>query len=395
MRTIACVCVVAVGLSSVNRQSESSRLVITDALNAYDRGQFAQVFDAISLNGAVDANLYSRFAQDAERWIATGPTEASERRILVAASVAVEIAHRLRSQPPVRAAQYLVWASLLMRRRAPAVPTEIERLWYLASMAGMEELSEPWALTIGHVSGDSDLERERRRLGEGGHLRFALQRFPTEPRFLLARVEASELREPGRALVPSYIAFLRGRARAQTSVDLHSSAEWAAAGLKLQATQALSTISRIPDFVVEYRALQVHVSLRAEVELRVGCLESIQGNVSQALDSLGRVPTLTNEVFLKYLSAYLMGRTYQNLGNSHAAIASFEQAANLVPNARAAATQLAAELFLSDRFVDRERAFLLLQASYGDSAVDDPWRSYEHGDARLWPLYMAQLRQAF
>jgi hypothetical protein len=82
------------------------------------------------------------------------------------------------------------------------------------------------------------------------------------------------------------------------------------------------------------------------------------------------------------------------MGNYAAAVDALEHAAALAPNARAAATHLAAELLLSDRASDRDRAYPLLQAAYSDTAPDDPWRLYLRGDARLWATHMARLRQA-
>ena len=99
-------------------------------------------------------------------------------------------------------------------------------------------------------------------------------------------------------------------------------------------------------------------------------------------------------MYLRYLSQYFIGDTLQAMGDHAGALDAFERAAQMMPRVRSAATQVAAELLLVGRVADRDRAYELLQAAYAADAPDDPWRLYSHGDARLWPTYMAQLRQA-
>jgi tetratricopeptide (TPR) repeat protein len=117
-------------------------------------------------------------------------------------------------------------------------------------------------------------------------------------------------------------------------------------------------------------------------------------NWSAALGHLQSVATVTNDAYLRYLSQYFIGRTFHEMGNAASAVQAFERAVAIVPSARAASTHLAVELFLSDRAADRDRAYPLLQAAYADTALDDPWRLYLHGDAWLWPSYMTKLREA-
>jgi tetratricopeptide (TPR) repeat protein len=304
------------------------------------------------------------------------------RRTLVAASVALEMAHLLRDQPYERAGRYLVWASLLMRKNAAATRSATERLWYLASMAGMEELDSPWVLVTGSRTGIA------RALGPGGHLAVALQRFPDESRFQLARV-ASEWRLARSDLVPSYLAF----ARAHATTFIPEDGSWEAIA-RNEALGTLARLAQVPDVKKDFEALGQSEAIGADVELYVGYLESVAMNWLSALDHLRRVPALTREPYLLYLSHYFTGRTHQHMNERLAAMDAFERAVQVVPNGRSAATQLAVELLLSGRASDRDRAYALLEGAHSEFAPDDPWRLFFRGDARLWPSYMAQLRQA-
>jgi tetratricopeptide (TPR) repeat protein len=165
-------------------------------------------------------------------------------------------------------------------------------------------------------------------------------------------------------------------------------------GLLHQSRLIEQQLSSVPDLKRRYETLAEHVDLRAEVTLRVGFLDSITMNWPGALDSLGRVPQLTDDPYLLYLSQYLIGSTHQRMRDANGAITAFERALTIVPNARSGATSLAALLLLSDRAADRERASALLAMAYSDQAPEDPWRLYGRGDARLWSAHAAVLRKA-
>ena len=315
--------------------------------------------------------------------------------MIVAASVALEIAHLLRDRPADWAGRYLVWASKLMRQTPSPTPTAAERGWYLASVAGTEELDEPQALTWGDASGSAVLEPLRRSIGDGGQLAAALRRFPDEPRFLLARVVAMEWRlRDGWELAPSYIELARTNAALRVPTDPRSDDDITLVEIQRTAARTMRALATIPDVVREYQALAVHEGLRAEIELHVGGLESRAMRGPKALDHLRRVPALTEEPYLLYLSQLLIGRTLHNMGDTAGAVSALERAVAIVPNARAAVTWLAAELLMSQNATDRDRAYPLLAGAYLAGTSVDPWRLYLHGDARLWPTYMAQLRKA-
>lgn len=372
----------------------TQRLAVTDALLLYDSGSYSKFFSALNSNGAVDRHLFEQFEKDASRWVKESAA-LRERRTIIAAAVALELAHLLRDKPADWAGRYLVWASKLVRQDPPQIPSAAERLWYLASVAGMEELDQPSALAWGRESGSSVLNFMSRSLGDGGQVAIALRRFPDEPRFHLARVALMEWRLWDLwGHTPSYIELARTNVGLRVPTDPRSDDDITLQMIRDTAAVTVRALAGISETIREFQALATHEAMRAEIELHVGGLESRAMRWSTALDHLRRVPDLTNEPYLLHLSQLLIGRTLHNMGDNAGAAAAFERAVRIVPNARAATTWLAAELLMSENSTDRDRAYPLLQGAYSGEGSDDPWRLYLHGDARLWSSYMAQLRQA-
>ena len=188
-------------------------------------------------------NFFKTFEKQANGWIKEAGAS-RERRAIVAASVALELAHLLRDDPPDWAGQYLLWASLAMRQSSARTPNEEERLWHLACVAGMEELDQPWVLTAGDESPSSTFAPLGRAIGKGGELAIATRRFPDEPRFRLARAAFLESTLTRFDLTPDYLES-RASARGQNASrrlgveePSHGSSESGMAGPRLSVEAA-------------------------------------------------------------------------------------------------------------------------------------------------------------
>jgi len=374
--------------------SATQSLAVTEALQLYERGSYPEFFSSVTALGAVDRHLFEVFEKDANRWVKE-PGAGNHRRALVAASVALEIAHLLREKPADWAGRYLVWASKLVRQSPPTTPSTAERFWYLACVAGMEELNDSGALAWGHSTGSTVLGQMSRSLGDGGQLALALRRFPEEPRFLIARVVSMEWRlRDDWGFAPSFLELSRINAALRVPTDPRSDDDITMQEVQRTAATTMRALAEIPDVISQFQALAGYESLRAEIDLHVGGLESRLMRTSSALERLRRVRTQTTEPFLLYLSEFLIGRTLHNIGDHAAAAVAFERAVAIVPNSRSATTWLAAELLMSDNPTERDRAYPLLRGAYHREPTPDPWRLYLRGDARLWTTYMAQLRNA-
>jgi len=367
--------------------------VFQQALELYDRGLYDSFTSLVS--SALNTTAFDEFDHQAKRWISETEHESESewRRTIVAAAVALEVAHVLREEPADRAGRYLAWASAIMRRSRPTAASDTERLWYLAAIAGMEELDEPWVLTAGATEASPSLGSLSRSIGKGGQLQIAVARFPEEPRFRLAEAEFAEIGVPFFAFTPSFRRFAEAHAKDHVRED----GPWEELGplfLRNQAATLLADALKLSEARRAFLGIQDSPGLRPEVELHLGYLESGAMNWASALQHFARVNELTDDPYLLYLSYYFVGLTRHRMTDHAAAAAAFQRALNTVPRARSAATQLAAELLLSDRADDFDRAYAVLQSAYTPPVPRDPWRLYQRGDARLWEAYMARLRAA-
>lgn len=376
------------------RTDRAQALQVTDALNLYDRGSYAEFLAAIDRDGAVNKELFKTFEKEADRWRKIA-SPSPQRRTLVAATVALEIAHLMRDQPADRAGAYFAWASKVVRENVKGAPTEPERLWQLAIVAGMQEGNEPWSMVLGLEPGNSSMVLQVGSLPPGGQLGIALKRFPEEPRLLLTRTQAAfGLIGLERSFTPGFLEFTRAVAASPVREEPRSPVERNDKGHRDIARRNLHRLTQIPQAIEASQALGAQPTLRGEITLRVGFLEAAQSNWPGALKSLAGVESLTDESDLRYLAQYFTGRIYQTLGNHTAAVDSFENALKLIPRARSASTLLAVELLLSDSAEHRARADELLRAAHSDLAPDDPWTFFFKGPARLWSRHMSQLREA-
>lgn len=364
------------------------------ALQAYDRGDVKAFEEMLWRDDSPETHQFPAFRLAAEAWLRADP-RLTNRRVIVAASVAVEVAYRLRTWPTDRPARYLVWASDVMARHVAGAPTDAERLWHLSAVAAMQSLDEPWVLSLGHPTGSAVLEPIARSLGPGGHVARALVRFPDEPRLLLSDLMAREfalsfLLDAGR----SFWAAVDAAASQRVTEGAERGEELQALADRNHARDMLDRREQIGALIDRFLALESHAVLRAEIALRVGRLELLRGRTAAARDRFRRVPELTDDPFLRYLSHYFAAGTWEVEGVAERAVGALEEAIRIVPNARSSATRMAALLMQSDQQADRVRAYEVLQAAYGRSSLDDPWRLYSQGEARSWPEYVARLRAA-
>src|SRR5437867_4344791 len=70
---------------------------VTAELDRYGAGDYVAFFDVLSRAGDLQ-QAFARFAKEASAWTKRPDVEPGTRRVLVAAAVALEIAHLLRSE---------------------------------------------------------------------------------------------------------------------------------------------------------------------------------------------------------------------------------------------------------------------------------------------------------
>jgi tetratricopeptide (TPR) repeat protein len=334
-------------------------------LDRYFRGDFEAVVAELHALDNLD-NVLESVKRDAAAWIdAGGPAERS-RRVLAAATFALEAGRagaflewkwvaRYAVPPHIdvtnvvwKAPPLLIeWGCELLRNQAAPHPEE--RTWQLAAVAAAQ-LAGDHEFLIG-----SPFEVRHNPQDEIDHLKHVIARFPKEPRFALAQaiaVEWTTFPNPPRAR--------GGRARAAPAIDA-------------------------------FDRMKNDEAIGAEATLRLGVARHRSGNSSSALEHFAKVETVTREPYLIYLARVYAGQAHQALKRPVEAERSYRAALKTVPNAQTAAFALAALLFTSDRPAEAGR---ITESALTHPQPADPWREYGAADHRFWPRLIGRLQES-
>src|SRR6185436_10593254 len=156
-----------------------------------------------------------------------------------------------------------------VRESPSAAPSEVERRWYLASIAVIEEMSA-WPLLSGPVSPSSVYAKSAAEERPLGHVAHARERFPDDPRFKLAQIVARDYQTAGAGLrrdvttsgdpiradevTPAALSALRERAQGKKG----SRDQQVAADL-------VERLESLPQIAAGYAELATYEEIRAEV----------------------------------------------------------------------------------------------------------------------------------
>lgn len=351
---------------------------VVDLLNRYARGDFDGVTS--ELERVTDFKSFAKdFRANATRWIG-GNADGIDRRRLVAATVALEASkidvERFRLLPPgefetaTPTAPLLGWSSDLLRSVREQTPAE--RWWRLAVIALVERARDGYMLS-GFLPASTDPRRVA--LVRAQHesavdlLGRARERFPDEQRFRLAAVYDEEANRTLNWGVFLAEVPLRGPDR----VVARDPAMW----------------HRIVDRYDELA--RENDSIRGEAFLRGGLIALRLGDDTGAIDRWKRAETSTADDAIVYLSRLFAGKALERLDRPSDAESSYRSALQILPHVQSASASLGLLLFLRG---DRPEAAALVQAAVSRVPADDPWRSYNYGDWRLWPTFIKHLREA-
>ena len=337
-------------------------------LDRYARGEFDAVLAEVAAADDFDA-LLAMLQRDAPAWIAAaGPADAPRRR-LAAATLAIEAARatdhldwkwvqqvrlNMGKENPLVAPDLLYWKSppqliewgcTILREAGP--PDPAERLWQLGALAVAQRrgdyeflIGSPWD-TRGNPEDEID------------HLSHALERFPGEPRLLLAQAIAIEWRtwSPPRRL------------------------RFGGPNLP-QARRAFEDMLQDPD-------------IGAEAMVRLGSLRLRSRDFNGAADVLARAERATRDPWLLYLARYFAGQAREQQRRPQDAERSYRGALEAIPRATSATMALAALLARGGRHTE---AATVVETALSGPAADDPWRAYAAADDRFWPEILGRLR---
>jgi VWFA-related protein len=279
--------------------------------------------------------------KDGVAWIRAGGPAAQADRRLGAASFVLDLLYSqndpyiwLNGQP---AADLIDWAAGAV---GAGPPRPEERLWYFGALSLIERGGAP-----------DVLDRMAQR---------ALQRFPGEGRFALARGVAADL-----------LTWPEERDVRAFSV----------------APQIASTL------IARYDAAAAVPSVRAEALLRLGYFELRRGRADAALARFAAIGAdVPDDPVLRFWCHLLKGRALEAANRLTDAIASYEQALEDVPGATSAQAALVAALVKDQR--GAEAAKLAASALSTPAADVDPWTMYVLPDMRFWQPIVSSLRKA-
>jgi tetratricopeptide (TPR) repeat protein len=390
----------AVVLLLLARPAAAAPLEWRGLLDRYASRQYETVSEEIA-RLTPNAAILRSFPTDAARWVDAAGPDAAQRRSLIAATLALEIAHTMSAAPDPFRERFIIWACAMVRRHASAAPTEAERRWYLSSLAGLQEMGT-WSILSGVPSFPSEAALLTDE-GPGGHIAHLRQRFPDEPRFRLAAVDIQAVNSTTRWTRNWTFKYDEACSGAREDLEQMSTApspnepaltrQWELARHSARSQQAfIGTV--LPQLAERYRALTPYETLRTEATVRAGYVHMRLCDWSRARASFADASATTSDPFWLYVSRFLTAWVLERQGDREAAIRAYDLALAIVPNAWSASMRLSAQLFLSDRPGDRDRAYRVLAAAGAQPHSDDPWRLFRQGDARLWAAYMDSLRGA-
>ena len=352
-------------------QRPARQASVADLLARYDRGDRTAIvthFDAIDDYSSVRTGVEGAVS----RWLKESPASDVQRRRLIGATFALEVARTGLETAWVSVRPLVEFGCELVRQNPP---TPTEEIWQLASIA-LAERARDTRLLLGQDApeiavdpfGGRPLPPFGNSIAPYGfrnvdHLSHARGRFPLQPRFRLAEAVVSE---PALENVPP-------RDRSPNSNNRILDSWWSASLARF--------IPLLDDDVVG-----------AEAHLRSGSLLLRLRRPEPALQHLAAANRVSTDPFVTYLARYFAGEGHELRGRRSLAEDAYRGALEIVPGAQSGVARLSALLFLLD---DRRGADDLVSAAFRlRPPPEDPWRLYSYGDFRRWGMLIASLRGA-
>ena len=313
--------------------------------------------------------LRLQFVQQTPGWIASDPAKAGLRRAAVAGFL-VELAAARLEDDWGRLSDLIEWTcAQILRTSGP--PTEFERRWHMATtaLAGRARM-RVWLLgPFARLPHQKPRAPQKDDPPSPRHLLHAIERFPDDPHFQLARVMAwmwSRDAEPIRNL------------RREWRENLN---RWAPARPpQLDAIPEFERLTRIPE-------------VAAEAWIRTGMIYVTVSDHAAAITAFDTAQPLAQTTPLKYLSHFLAARSYEAMQQPEDAIAQYRRALDVVPGAESATIGLASLQFLRG---ESESSIALVNDAFARTATTvDPGRLTGYGFYLHWADIKAAMRAEF
>ena len=342
--------------------SAKAAVDLTALLDTYYQGRHDEaVAKATALPDLGPLRL--QFVQRTPVWINGDPPNADKRRAAVAGFV-VELAGSRMESDWGRLSDLIEWTcTQLLRASGP--PTAFERSWHLATtaLAGRARV-RVWLLgPYARLPHQKPRAPSKEDPPSPMHLMHAIERFPDDPQFQLARVVAWTW---GRDAEP--IRNLEREATERMRV---------ARPAQLEAITALEPLRAVP-------------AVAAEAWIRTGLVHVTVGDHVAALKAFATAGPIAGSTPLKYLSHFLAARSLEVLNRHDEAIAEYQRALEVVPLAESATVALASLQFLRG---EHDASVSLINKTFAKtSTTTDPGRLTGYGFYLHWPEIKAAMR---
>jgi tetratricopeptide (TPR) repeat protein len=365
---VVAICVCTASLARGTRHearaeaAQPSPFNLTGLLDLYYEGRHDEaVAKATALPDLGPLRL--QFVQGTPVWINADPANAEKRRAAVAAFV-VELAAARQETDWGRLSDLIEWTCTQVLR-ASGPPTAFERSWHLATTA----LAGRARVRLWLLGPSARLPHQKPRTPSKEdppspqHLMHAIERFPDDAQFQLARVVAwtwGRDSEPLRNAEPRVTERIRTARPAQ-----------------LEAITAFEPLTAIP-------------AVAAEAWIRIGLVHVTVSDHVAALKAFETARPLAATTSLKYLSHFLAGRSLEMLNRHDEAIVAYEAALAIEPSAESATVALASLQFLRG---EHDASVALVDKTFAKtSTTTDPGRLTGYGFYLHWREIKAAMR---
>ncbi len=342
-------------------RAQSSPLDLTALLNSYLQGRHDEaVGTAAALRELGPLRL--QFVQMTPGWVLADPANVERRRAAVAGFI-VELAGARLEDDWGRLSDLIEWTcAQILRVGGP--PTPFERSWHLATTAlGGRARVRVWLLgPFARLPHQKPRKPQPDDPPSPMHLTHALERFPDDPHFQLARVVAWTW---GRDAEP----VRNGRAREFGPRPSRPP--------QLEALTALEPLTTVP-------------TVAPEAFIRSGLIHVTLGDHVAALKAFEAARPGASTTELQYLSHFLAARSLERLNRFDDAAAEYRKALAIVPQAESATIALGSLQFMRG---EHDGAVAVVDQAFAKtSTTTDPGRLTGYGAYLHWPHIKAAMR---
>ena len=343
MRSRAVLIVLAL-LAPAGAAAQEITVSTTDLLTYYELGQHTKATKAVADASRGDlVVVLDDLKREGAAWIAQDGPKWIERRRMIIATFALEVAYVAWDQQWANSEDLIEWTCALLRKERSVSP--FERAWHLAALALLEGARDIEALQF--------------------HLAHMKARVPDEPRLGLARAFVAETHYWNEVMNPYFGGTTIPRSYRER---------------QLWTEEAMAALT----------PLLTNPQTRNEAAMRLGFYAWRAGRAAQAQQYLAAIDA-PDDPAQAYLIHLFSAWSHERLERPDLAIASYRKALEAVPGAQSAALYLSVRLHGAGRGLEARE---ILDASLAiDPPPIDPWRIFGYGDLRRWPVLIAELRK--